>query len=283
MSRVQGFVTRRIALARSLPDRLKIALDQQWRIERRLTAPDVAYAELARRWHADDDPMSGRARSLAPYELAVFSQSGEDGVLCEILRRIGREPRHESFVEFGTQDGSETICGFLAYALGWSGLFMEGDPIAGKVLEQRWAGSDVRTATAYVTPESLNAALDAHDVPAEPAVFVIDVDGDDYHLWKALERRPLVVVIEYNGTLPLARDHIRVPAYRRDIGPGSSLGTLEGLAATLGYRLVHTSFSGVNAFFVRDDVAAPFGDLRVSRRAANHFNTGSGAFAPAWE
>jgi hypothetical protein len=280
---VPGLVARRIALARSLPDRLKIALEQQWRVERRLTAPDVAYAELARRWHTQDDPMSGRARSLAPYELAVFSQSGEDGVLCEIVRRIGRERCGESFVEFGTQDGSETICGFLAYALGWPGLFMEGDPTTGKVLEQRWAGSDVRTATTFITPHNLNALLDAHDVPDEPAVFVIDVDGDDYHLWKALSRQPLTVVIEYNGTLPLGREHVDIATYRGGVGRGSSLGTLESLAATLGYRLVHTSFSGVNAFFVREDVAGPFDGLRVCRRAANHFNTGTGAFAPTWE
>lgn len=76
--------------------------------------------------------MSGQARGLAPYELAVFSQSGEDGVLCEILRRIGRERCDGSFVELGTQDGSETICGFLAYAMGWRGLFMEGDPVTGE-------------------------------------------------------------------------------------------------------------------------------------------------------
>lgn len=124
-----GFISRRIALARSLPDRLKIALEQQWRIERQLSAPDAAYAELARRWHALEDPMGGRARSLAPYELAVYSQSGEDGVLCEILRRIGRDNGRESFVEFGTQDGRETNCGFLAYAMGWPGLFMEGDRV----------------------------------------------------------------------------------------------------------------------------------------------------------
>jgi len=207
-------------LIRSLPDRLKIALDQQWRVEHRLTAPAGAYAELARRWHTQDDPMNGRARSLAPYELAVLSQSGEDGVLCEMLRRIGPERHNESFVEFGTQEGSETICGFLAYALGWPGLFMEGDPVAGKVLEQRWAGADVRTATSFITPQSLNALLDAHDVPHEPAVFVIDVDGDDYHLWKALDRRPNVVVIEYNGSLPLERDHVAVPAYRGDVEVG---------------------------------------------------------------
>lgn len=277
-----GLIARRIALARSLPDRLKIALDQQWRIERRLTAPDIAYAELARRWHTDEDPMGGRARSLAPYELAVFSQSGEDGVLCEIVRRIGRDRSDGSFVEFGTQDGSETICGFLAYAMAWHGLFMEGDAMTGKVLEQRWAGSNVRTVTTFVTPTTLNAVLDAHDVAHEPTVFVIDVDGDDYHLWKALTRKPLVVVIEYNGAITVDAAHVKVPRYRGDVGPGASLGTLEALATASGYRLVHTSLSGVNAFFVRDDLLESFQDVRPPRRAANHFNTGTGAFAPSW-
>ncbi len=87
---------------------------------------------------------------------------------------------------------------------------MEGDPVFGKVLEQRWAGSDVRTSTTFVTPQSLNAVLNAHAVSDEPAVFVIDVDGDDYHLWRALDRKPLVVVVEYNGALPVGRDHVDV-------------------------------------------------------------------------
>lgn len=265
-----------------MPGRLKIALEQQWRVERQLTAPGIAYAELARRWHSPEDPMNGCARSLAPYELAVFSQSGEDGVLCEILRRIGRERLEQRFVEFGTQDGRETIAGFLAYAMGWPGLFMDSDPAAGAVLEQRWAGSDVQTQTTFVTPDTLNAILDAHNVVDEPAVFVIDVDGDDYYLWEALTRRPLVVVIEYGGALPVARDYIALRAYRGDVGPGAPLGALESLGERLGYRLVHTSFSGVNAFFVRKDVSEGFTNLEVCRRAANHFNTGTAAFAPAW-
>ena len=37
---------------------------------------------------------------------------------------------------------------------------------------------------------------------------------------------------------------------------GASLGALQALAERKGYRLVHTELSGVNAFFVRADLAA---------------------------
>ncbi len=48
------------------------------------------------------------------------------------------------------------------------------------------------------------------------------------------------------------------------------MGALEELGGEKGYRLVHTELAGVNAFFVREDLAGPLpsGDA-VPRRSAN--------------
>ncbi len=243
-----------------------------------------ALGELAARYRdAGAEPPD-----LTAFELRVFSQNGEDGVLAEILRRTG--VAGGGFVEFGVHDGIEGNTVFLAQVLGWAGVYLEADAGAYAALERRWAGSErVRTVHAAVEPDTVEALFAAAGVPEEPDVLSIDVDGNDYWIWRALAGyRPRVVVIEYNGALdPRARRAMPyAPGFRWDhtSGYGASLGALEDLGAQKGYRLVHTELTGVNAFFVREDLASglPAGDA-VPRRSANHALLGLGHPAPRGE
>jgi hypothetical protein len=239
-----------------------------------------ALGELVGRYRGVADPPD-----LTGYELRVFSQNGEDGVLAEILRRIGVGER--AFVEFGVQDGSEGTTVFLAQVLGWSGVYLEADAGAFAALERRFSANPrVRTLHAAVEPDNVEALFAQAGVPDEPDVVSIDVDGNDYWIWRALTRfRPRVVVIEYNGDLDLASEQVMpyTPGFRWDhsSGYGASLGALEALGAEKGYTLVHTELAGVNAFFVRDDLAGdlPSGAV-VPRRSANHALMGLGHPAP---
>ena len=64
------------------------------------------------------------------------------------------------------------------------------------------ANPRVRTVRAAVEPDTIEGLLRGAGVPEEPDLLVIDVDGNDYWIWRALEAfRPRVVVIEYNGDL----------------------------------------------------------------------------------
>jgi len=234
----------------------------------------------------------GTPPDLTAYELRVFSQNGEDGVLAEILRRIGVGGR--TFVEFGAHDGSEGTTVFLAQVMGWSGTYLEADAAAYAALERRFSANPrVRTLHASVEPGNVEALFEQAGVPAEPDVVSIDVDGNDYWIWRALERfRPRVVVIEYNGDLDPASAQVMsyTPGFRWDhsSGYGASLGALEALGTETGYSLVHTELAGVNAFFVRSELAGdlPSGDA-VPRRSANHALMGLGhpepRRAPDWE
>jgi hypothetical protein len=239
--------------------------------------------ELAERYGGGPD--------LTAHELRVFSQNGEDGALAEILRRIG--PGSRTFVEFGIQDGSEGTTVFLAQVMGWSGAYLEADPDSYAALERRFSANPrVRTLHAAVEPDNVEALFAQAGVPEEPDVVSIDVDGNDYWIWQALERRPRVVVIEYNGDLDPASSQVMpyTPGFEWDhtSGYGASLGALEALGAEKGYTLVHTELAGVNAFFVRSDLAGdlPSGDA-VPRRSANHALMGLGHPAPrhppAWQ
>ncbi len=69
----------------------------------------LALAELIRR---QSEPLIARPEDLTAFELGVYSQNGEDGVLAEIFRRLG--PGRREFVEFGVGRGVEGNCVALA-------------------------------------------------------------------------------------------------------------------------------------------------------------------------
>lgn len=205
--------------------------------------------------------MSDAAAPLTPFERSTYSQNGEDGVIAEILGRIGAPSRW--FVEFGIEDGSQGNCVALAYN-GWAGLFIECDDDNYAILADRWRDRpDLCTLHAAVTPDTVNALFAEAGVPAEPDLLSIDVDGNDYWIWAAVEGyRPRVVVVEYNASLdpaaPVAIPHDDDHCWDGTDFFGASVGALRFPAAQKGYRLVHTDSVGVNAFFVRADLAAPF-------------------------
>ena len=221
--------------------------------------------------------------SLAASELRVFSQNGEDGVLAEILARIGVGERF--FVEFGVESGREGNCVYLADVAGWQGLFMDCDDDFFADLERKYRAKDrVRTVQAMITPENVEELFAANGVPTELDVLSIDVDGADYWIWEAIDAyRPRVVVIEYNSALDPSRRLVQ-PAdleggWDGTSYYGASLGALRSLGERKGYRFVHTELSGVNAFFVREDLAEGrflAADEAPITGAPNYFQRGQG-------
>lgn len=199
---------------------------------------------------------------LTAFERSIKSQNGEDGVLALILYRIGVASHW--FVEFGIEDGSQGNCVSLAHEKGWNGLFIERDADDFAILEDRWRGtSRIRTAHATVTADTVTEIFQRGGVHPELDILSIDVDGNDYWIWDALEGyRPRIVVIEYNASIdpeamlamPRDDDHI----WDGTDFFGASIGALRHLGRERGYRLVHTDSVGVNAFFVREDLASPF-------------------------
>ncbi len=220
-----------------------------------------------------------RGAPLTGCELAVSSQNGEDGVLQAIFRLVGA--RSQDFVEFGVGDGGQGNCVLLADDLGWSGLFIEADRDAYRALAAKYADSRrVRTLDALVTADNVEALFRAARVPPEFDVLSIDIDGNDFWVWRALtEFTPRVVVVEYNANLtpdamlvmPRDDDH----QWDGTDYFGASLGAYRALAAEKGYRLVHTDSTGVNAFFALNSLAGPLPPpAAVPVYAADYFKSG---------
>jgi hypothetical protein len=198
-------------------------------------------------------------RCLTRHGYRCFSQNEEDGVLQEIFRRIGTTNR--TFVEFGVEGGLENNTLALLFA-GWRGLWIESDPAHHASIVKRLRDAQAPFALlvehSFVTAENIERLLERAEIPEAPDLLSIDIDGNDYWVWKAIERvRPRVVVIEYNASLgPTARRVVPYePGARWDgsVCFGASLAALEELGRKKGYALVNCDLTGVNAFFVRED------------------------------
>lgn len=238
-------------------------------VDRRLTSLDRLVQRAAPELFAIDD--------LTRFELRGFSQNGEDGVLVEILNRIGVTNRF--FVEFGIQNGAEGNCVLLADVFGWTGVFIEADDEDHAALSAKYAGSPVSTVHDLVTADRVEAIFRTAGVPAAPDVVSIDIDGNDLYVWDALEEfRPRVVVIEYNSGIeepgPLAQPHEPHRAWDGSGAFGASLDALDVVAARKGYRLAHTDLAGVNAFYVTDEDWPRLNLSAVRRRNQNYGLTG---------
>lgn len=211
--------------------------------------------------------------TLAAAELRVFSQNGEDGVIAEIFHRIGTTNRF--FVEFGIDTGLECNTRFLADVLGWSGVYFEPDPRGFEMVNARLAPrDDLVVVNSAVTPTNADELFAAAAVPDEADLMSIDVDGQDYWIWEAMTSSPRVVIIEFNAAL---EDRKVEPLGTPYSGPGpdyvgASIGAMRELGEAKGYQLVHVEMAGVNAFFVRDDLAEPFPP--ALERGANYFLQG---------
>ena len=117
-----------------------------------------------------------------------------------------------------------------------------------------------RFVNTWVTPENVHDLLTEQGFDRDVEVVIIDMDGNDYWLWNALQLAPKLVVVELNETLGTERS-IAIP-YSADfqlpkgsVHRSASLRAFTKLANRRGYRLVGTERYNFNAFFLRNDCA----------------------------
>ena len=208
------------------------------------------------------DPAGNAARQaplpeleLTKYERSVFSQFGEDGVIEYLFTQI--EPTTKYAVEFGASEGvALSNTRNLLVNQGWSGLLIEGDEqMASRLAENYRALPRVRTMSAFVFPGNVETLFDRAGVPKELDLLSIDIDSNDYYVWRAVsEYRPKAVVIEYNaGYPPPAKAVVAFHPFNHWDGSdyyGASIQSLYELGRRKGYELVHVESSGANLIFV---------------------------------
>ena len=195
---------------------------------------------------------------------SIYAQGAEEAMLERVFELVA--PRHRFCVEFGAGDGlRNSNTARLLRDQGWRGLMIEAsDYRFGRLREHHGSASNVTLVQASVQPDNIEALFERAEVPVDFDLLSIDIDGNDYWVWRALERwRPQVVVIEYNPYYaPPERWVMKYdPVHEWDGSTyyGASLTSLCRLGKDKGYELICCDRQGNNAFFVEQSLYDRFG------------------------
>src|SRR3989338_367300 len=175
------------------------------------------------------------------------SQHGEEGVLDYLSKIICTT--NKICVEFGACNGKE-ISNTLYFEkkYGWKRILFEAD------LKYQKDGTDIHFIK--LTPENINDVFDQHDVPKEPELVSIDIDSYDFWIWKAMQIKPKMVVIEINHGLnnlePYTVPYDPQIKYRNGYF-GANFKAMHELGKSKGYRLI-TMVGHNNLIFLREDL-----------------------------
>jgi len=194
------------------------------------------------------------------WEFSGFSQNGEDGIIEVLRRQLNSSNRY--FVEIGSAHGVENNSAWLVVAERYEGLMIEGNARLADRARRNVATYSIGTQcqTMFVTVESAATILNLaryHD----PDVFSLDIDGNDYHIARALISggfRPRIVVVEYNSAYGTERslsvayrsDFAMKSAHPTELYYGVSISGWRRFFEDQGYRFITVDRNGVNAFFV---------------------------------
>lgn len=198
--------------------------------------------------------------NLHDFENQVTSQFGEDGVISAVAECLSLT--NGTYFEFGIgppippKDNQELEGNFVNLKnKGWKGVFLDGNSYP--------ASYGVRRE--FITALNINEVYAKHALPDDLDFMSIDVDGQEFWIWMALQARPKVIISEINGgfTLDVSKT-IQFDLKHRWDGTcyhGASLRALNKLAEARYYTLVWCN--GVNAMFIRTELVSNKDDFRI--------------------
>lgn len=203
------------------------------------------------------------ARSMDEAEFKVFSQFGDDGIIQYLIHTI--KPPITKFVEFGVENYEESNTRFLLMNNNWRGLVIDGSQthishIRNSPFFWRY---DLTAVSSFITAENINQLLESNGFGGRIGLLSIDIDGNDYWVWKAITvAQPDIVIAEYNSlmgseraiTVPYKPDFYRAGAHYSYLYFGASLAAFCELAQAKGYGFVGCNRAGNNAYFVKNEL-----------------------------
>lgn len=186
-------------------------------------------------------------KELKAAEKSVYSQGGQDGILEAIFGQIGCLPGG-TYCEFGARDGIElSNTANLRINHNWDGLLIDAEPQSAIVKKE------------IATADNANSLLEKYSVKAVNYLS-IDIDGNDYWIWKAMSNWPAVVTVEYNSKFKnnesYAIEYNPNHKWEGDDYYGASLSAFKKLGEQKGYTLVYV-VDRFDAVFVRNDLVSP--------------------------
>jgi hypothetical protein len=219
-------------------------------------------AQWERELRAAKNPLNG-------FGAKYFSQTDEDGITLEIVKRLGI--RAGTFAELGVGNGLENNT-LILLANGWHGFWIGGEDLAfnHKLNPKRFTFFN-----AWVTLENvaglLKQGLDSI-VTNELDVLSLDLDGNDFYIAQEVLKQgvlPKLCILEYNAKFPPPiKWTIEYDANHSWDGTdyqGASLALFSELLAEFSYSLVCcNAATGGNAFFIKNEYLSRFTDVPKS-------------------
>lgn len=199
------------------------------------------------------------SRWLNEFASNVTSQSGEDGIVAKALSLL--PDLNLWCVEFGAWDGKHLSNTYnLVESKGYSVLLIEGDASKFEELRHNYPHKDravfVNAFVGWSETDGLDRILSSYPVPRDFDLLSVDVDGNDYHIWKAVKSfQPKLVLIEYNTSMVNGVNFVQSADPR--CNQGSSAASLVKLGSEKGYELI--AVTKYNLLFVRREYYPLFG------------------------
>ena len=201
-----------------------------------------------------------KSTSIRDAEFKVFSQFGDDGIIQFLLSKIPTIV--DKFVEFGVENYEESNTRFLLMNNNWCGLIIDGSDSNITYIKQdsMYWRYDLNAIKSFITIENINQTLEDNNFNGRIGILSIDIDGNDYWIWKAITVTEAdVVIIEYNSlfginrpiTVPYRADFVRNTIHYSNLYFGASLLALCELGETKGYSFIGCNSAGNNAYFVK--------------------------------
>lgn len=201
-------------------------------------------------------------KSLEEVEFKVFSQWGDDGIIQWLVSHLDFPSK--TFIEFGVSNYRESNTRFLMMNNNWSGFVMDCSQANVKQIinaEYFWR-HDLVAKSAFIDAENIDGILRSSGMPKETGIIHIDLDGNDYWIWREITAvKPVLAILEYNAvfgierpiTVPYDRRFQRTRAHKSNLYFGASLRALHELSSEKGYAFIGCNSAGNNAYFARRD------------------------------
>lgn len=201
-------------------------------------------------------------KNINEAEFKVFSQWGDDGIIQYLISKI--YITNQIFIEFGVADYKEANTRFLLENNNWRGLVIDSSAsnISSIQKEDIYWKHNLKAKHSFVTAENINDLIMQEGITGNVGLMHIDVDGNDYWIWDAINViTPDIVSIEYNSlfgaertiTIPYQEKFVRNQAHFSNLYAGASLPALCYLAEKKGYFFVGCNSAGNDAYFVKKD------------------------------
>lgn len=205
---------------------------------------------------------------VSSYAYSKNSQGAEDGMIEEVFKRLGIVVG--TFVDIGSWDGIYLSNTRRLYEKGWKGIYFEGNNDKCIQLSRNSVNS---TVFCQFVDKNIKDLLKSIEIQEDFDFLNIDIDGNDYWVWEAIEHQPKLVCVEYNSNFhPTECKSIAYdPNFRfcQTRYFGASAGAMNKLAKQKDYSLIGCS-DGLNLLFIHNNFVDKFKVLDINEIPVHH-------------